>query len=416
MKNLPRIEFLATGNELLDGSIVDTNSQRLAHLLSPFGLSIDRITIVPDRADALTHEFKRLLRSADIVVVSGGLGPTTDDLTLEIAAKAFGKKMIQNKDALKNVTDFLAARGMHRVNASNMKQALIPQTAKVLRNDVGTAPGVGLKIKGTQFYFLPGVPTEFQHLIERYLVPVFDKMKAKKGRHLFIHKVFGVPESELNELLKTIELSPDVELGFRTHFPENHIKFLVEASNRKEAEKKISKTVEILQGKLGRLLFSSDHKTFAEAILEDLKKENTKVAIAESCTGGLVSSMLTQIPGSSQVLDRAFVTYSNEAKAELLGVSSDSLKKHGAVSEEVAREMALGALQKSPLAKVSLAITGIAGPDGGTKEKPVGTIWICVADRKGGIKTKLLHLSRTRKPNQVYSAYLGLQMLRDLLT
>lgn len=405
-----RIEVIATGNELLDGTIADTNTQRLALVLKKYGLKIWRTTVVTDSSIDISRILSDAVMRSDVVLVSGGLGPTTDDITLEVAAETFGVPMVESKQARTQILNRL--RKIRRTpNPGNMKQAWIPKGAKVLENTEGTAPGIQWTMGDRTIFFLPGVPRELTYLTEKFLEPWF-KARAREGEYLFTLKIFGHPESEISEWVKTLRLPPGVSVGFRTHLPENHIKFDVRAMNLGKAKKVVEPLMKACKKKYGDKLFATEGESFAEAILKSLLKQKVKVAIAESCTGGLVSSMLTTASGASKVFHRGYVTYSNDAKEELLGVRSNTLKAHGAVSEEVACEMAEGALKVSKVDK-AVAITGIAGPTGGTKEKPVGTVWIACATKKK-TKTKLLRLVFNRELNQKFSAYAALQMLKEI--
>lgn len=407
-----RIEVVSTGNELLDGSIADTNTQRLAGVVREFGLEISRVTVIGDEPEAIATALSEAVMRADAVVVSGGLGPTSDDLTLEIAAKTFGRSMQINAGAKANVFRRMKALKRKTLNDGHKKQFAIPSGSKALSNDEGTAPGVQLDAGDRTLFFLPGVPREYQFILQRHLRPWFSKRLSSRRRFLFILKVFAVPESELNELVKKLGLPKGVEAGFRTKLPENHMKFWVEAGSRKGAERKIGPLLSKIRKHLGSKIFSETSKEFEESIFESLLKQKKTVAICESCTGGLASAMLTSVPGSSKVLDRAFVVYTNQAKQEMLGVQKHTLDKFGAVSKEVVIEMVKGALSRTKVDK-AVAISGIAGPSGGSTKKPVGTIWIAAGSRKK-IATKVLQLSFTRQLNQRWSAYEALKMLAEI--
>lgn len=404
------IEVIATGNELLDGTTSDTNTQRLALFLKEFGLKIHRTTVILDDPNAISRALVEAITRSDVVLVSGGLGPTTDDITLDVAARTFGVPMIKSSEALKNVNARLK-RFNRKSNPGNLKQAFIPKGSEVLRNAEGTAPGISWKVGDRQLFFLPGVPRELLHLLDEHLRPWFHARREKMGEHLVTLKIFGFPESEISEWIKKQKLPEGVNVGFRTHWPENHIKFDVKARNSIEAQRRLKPIISKCRAHFKDKLFSLEGEKFEEVVLKDLVRKRLKVAIAESCTGGLATSMLTSVAGSSAVLERSFVTYSNESKEELLGVRSETLKKYGAVSKEVATEMAAGALKKSK-AHIAVAITGIAGPSGGTKQKPVGTVWLAFAKKGKPVQSRLLRLGPSREFNQKYSAYTALQWLR----
>ena len=413
---LPRsellIEVIATGNELLDGTTNDSNTQRLALALKSFGLKIHRTTVVNDSPKDIARVIGEAILRSDVVVISGGLGPTTDDLTLATAANAFGVKMIESHEAKKNVLDRLK-KARRKSNPGNMKQAWIPEGSKVLRNVEGTAPGIEWKVGDRTLFFLPGVPREFQHLLNKDLIPFFKKYKTPIGKHLITLKIIGHPESEINEWVKKLKLPEGVEVGFRTHLPENHIKFDVLAASEAEARRRLNPIVLKCRKHFGSSLFSETGQSYAENFLQHLLKKKKKMALAESCTGGLASSLVTAVSGSSAIFTHGFVVYANEAKQSLLGVTEKTLQKFGAVSEECAREMAEGALKKSG-ADIAAAITGIAGPTGGTKQKPVGTVCFAWAQKgKKTISTNRL-FPFDRELNQKSSAYYALERIREL--
>ncbi|MDB5037923.1 MAG: CinA-like protein [Bacteriovoracaceae bacterium] len=411
-ESAPKIEMVSTGNELLDGTISDTNTQTLALALKPLGLKISRTSVVPDERSSIAQAVVEAAARSDLVFISGGLGPTTDDMTLEVAAHALGKKMIFSSEAKRNVVVRLKRFKRRMMNPSQLKQFYIPEGAEVLENIEGTAPGIKMKVGRTTLYFLPGVPREFRHILDKEILPEIKELSAPLGEYLFVVKIFGRPESELNELMQKISIPSQVTIGYRTHLPENHIKIQVSAKSFSAASLIAKKIIQQIELKLASNGFLWQDSSFEEVILASLLKMKARVAIAESCTGGLVCSMLTKISGSSQAIDRGFVTYSNQAKMDLLGVKSETLEKHGAVSKEVAIEMVKGALSRS-LATRAISVTGIAGPTGGTPQKPVGTIWIAAATGKK-IKTRCLHLGLNRELNQKYSAYEALRMLTEI--
>lgn len=406
-----KIECIATGNELLDGSICDRHSQGLAQVLNEFGLRLQQSQQIPDDHAVISAALIEASQRSDWVVVTGGLGPTTDDMTLEVAAEAFGVKMQKGSVAEQNVTNALG-RSKGRMNPGNEKQMRIPKGAKAHLNPYGTAPFVEWKVGRCRFLFLPGVPREFESGLQTL---VKDELLAKfksPSAHLFIAKIFGWRESELNEKVKALKIPEGVELGFRTHLPENHIKLRVLGKTRDEARQSIQGVLSELHSSLGSALFTFENEEFAEVFLKEFQATQKKIVCAESCTGGMLSSMITQISGSSSVLERSFVTYSNEAKQDLLGVSEETLRQHGAVSEQVAVQMAEGALKNSR-ADFSVGITGIAGPTGGSTEKPVGLIWLAAKSSEKST-TKKLQLPFDRLGNQRMSAYWAIQMLREL--
>ena len=404
------IEMLATGNELLDGSISDTHTQNLGGELRQLGLELSRTTIVPDDFEILRKQLTTSLLRADVLLVSGGLGPTSDDLTLEAAARSFGAKMIYSARAEANVLARLKRRGLTQLNAGHRKMCLIPEGSEVLSNEEGAAPAVLWQMGDKKIFFLPGPPKEFGYVLHQHVLVYLRNLAPKTREYVFVYKVFGWLESELNELMKGFEIPKDVQVGYRTKLPENHIKLFVKASSREAAAERIAKLEDQIEKAIGSKLFARDAVSFEQAMLKIFMDRKMTIALAESCTGGLATSLITSVPGSSKVLDRSFVTYSNESKMELLGVKAATLDQFGAVSEEVAREMAQGALDHSR-ASHAAAITGIAGPDGGGLQKPVGTICFAWADREGNCRSQRMQLSFDRSMNQLYSSYISLFQL-----
>jgi nicotinamide-nucleotide amidase len=336
-----------------------------------------------------------------------------DDLTLEVAAETFGSTMVKDVAATKNVTS-LIRRHRRKLNEGHKKMMFIPMGSKALWNQEGTAPAVRWDVGDRTYFFLPGVPREFHFCFEEHVMPFLKRMAPQEGDYLFILKVLGWPESILDQMVKKISWPKEAEIGFRTTLPENHIKILVRASSRSAAMKKIQKPVSQLEKKLGRSLFTSEaSESFGDVFLREMLKAKQTLSVAESCTGGLISAVVTAVAGSSAVFDRGFVVYSNEAKQELLGVRQKTLRQHGAVSEECIHELLDGVLSRTE-ATCAIAVSGIAGPSGGTKSKPVGTIWIGAAV-KNKRKTKLLQLSFSRELNQRFSAFAALQLLRELI-
>jgi len=408
-----RIEILATGNELLDGSIVDSHSRTIGKALRPLGLKISRVTTIADDRNDIREQLIALGSRSRVVIVTGGLGPTIDDLTLEVAAETFGSYLVKDPAATKNVLSLLK-RHRRKMNAGHKKMMLVPKGSKALWNIEGTAPAVRWDIGDRTYFFLPGVPREFKFCFDEHVLPFLKTIAPKEGEYLVLLKVLGWPESVLDLMTRKIRWPAGVDIGFRTTLPENHIKIRVRASSYAAAIKKVSRPIQILRKKLGKSLFSEDADAdFQNVFLQDMLKKKKVLSTAESCTGGLISQLVTSASGSSKIFDRGFIVYSNEAKHEILGVRKKTLQKFGAVSEECVMELLDGALEKSA-ANTAIAISGIAGPTGGTAQKPVGTIWIGAANGKVR-RTKLLKLSFSRENNQKYSAYAALQLLREIL-
>ena len=384
-----RIEILNTGTELLIGSTVNTHAAWFGRELFKLGLRIERQTTVPD-GDAIRDAMTEAVGRADALIVTGGLGPTSDDITREITAEVLGIDLITDEAAVRSLENFFALRGRPMAEA-NLKQALVPVGADVLPNPNGTAPGVYVpsRLNGRSncaVFLLPGPPRE---LYPMYHAEVSPRLRALSGVEnppsALELKFTGIGESDFHQGIDArLSEIPGLEYGFCAHIGEVDLRLIgtPEALEQGRA---------IALEKFRSFLISDDGTSLEGMVVRLLTERRMTLATAESCTGGLISCRITDVPGSSAVFTHGFITYANAAKVSLLGVSPADLEAHGAVSETVARQMAEGAVQASG-ADIAVAVTGIAGPDGGSPEKPVGTAWIGLA-AKGSetIATKLFH-------------------------
>jgi competence/damage-inducible protein CinA-like protein len=413
--NAPILEFIATGDEVMRGLIADTNTQITAARLYPLGVRLRRTTVVGDRGDDIRRALLETSVRADFCIVSGGLGPTADDLTAGCAAQAAGVPMRTHEPWLEHLKARWARfRANETLPANNLRQADVPETAEVLGNPDGSAPAFALRIDRCLFFFLPGVPREYHRIIEETVLP---RIVAATGNAVLrwrILQCFGVTESKLDEMVSGVrEAHPEVRFGFRTRFPENHLSLAALAQDLPTAEANLAAVERLCREKLGDLVYGQDGVTFAQAVGEELARRGETIACAESCTGGLLTQMLTEVGGSSKWAVGAFVTYSNAMKESALGVAKELLDRHGAVSEPVVRAMAEGARQRSG-ATWAAAITGVAGPDGGTPDKPVGTVWLALCGAQG-TTTRLGRFRGDRGQVRTQSAYGALQLLREAL-
>ncbi len=371
-----RIEILNTGTELLLGSTVNTHAAWFGRELFMLGLRIARQTTVPD-GDAIRDAIEESVTRADVLIVTGGLGPTSDDLTREITAGVLGLELITDEAALRSLEAFFALRG-RPMAASNLKQALIPVGADVLPNPHGTAPGVYIppRLNGRSacaVFLLPGPPRELYPMYHDEVVP---RLRALAGVETVPDalelKFTGIGESDFHQGIDAaLAEIPDLEFGYCAHIGEVDLRLIGSTAALEQGRA-------IALGQFGGFLISDDGASLEATVVRLLTEKHMTLATAESCTGGLISNRITDVPGASAVFTHGFVTYANAAKVSLLGVSPEDLETHGAVSETVARQMAAGALRASG-ADIAVAVTGIAGPDGGTPEKPVGTAWIGLA-------------------------------------
>jgi nicotinamide-nucleotide amidase len=411
----PILEFLVTGDEVMRGLIADTNTQITAAKLYPLGLSLRRTSVVADRGEDIRRALLEISARADFCLVSGGLGPTSDDLTAACAAQAAGVPLRTHEPWLAHLQQRWAKiRPNEKMPANNLRQAAVPQSAEVLGNPDGSAPAFALRIDRCLFFFLPGVPREFHRLVDDLVIPRLLQATGNAVLRSRILHCFGVTESKLDELVAGIrEAHPEVRFGFRTRFPENHLSLSALASDAGAAETSLARVERECREVLGPLVYGQDGVTFAQAIGEELARRGQTICCAESCTGGLLAQLLTEVSGSSRWMAGGFVTYSDQLKESALGVPRGLLQEHGAVSEPVVRAMAEGARQRSG-ATWSVAVTGIAGPEGGTKDKPVGTVWLGLTGAQG-TTARLLKYRGDRGQVRVQSAYGVLQMLREAL-
>jgi nicotinamide-nucleotide amidase len=409
-----RCEILSTGDEVLTGQLTDTNAAFLADRLASLGFEVVRHTTVGDDRGALTDAFRQLGSGADVVLCTGGLGPTVDDLTTEVAAAVLGVGLRLDQAALTHMEGLWSSRG-RTMPENNRKQALLPETAEVLANPVGTAPGFTARIGRAQFFFMPGVPHEMKKMFAEQAAPRLEKLRAEPTVFdVRMLRSFGLTESAVDEALSGLEaLHPGVKLGFRAHFPEIQIKLTVKGPDVAAARERLEAAAEEVRRRIGARVFS-EGTAMEEVVGEGLRRAKATLTTAESCTGGLVAEMITAIAGSSDYFDRAFVTYSDQAKMDLLGVSAEVLREHGAVSEPCARAMAEGARARAGTT-YAVSVTGLAGPGGGTADKPVGLVFVGLATPDRTVVRKLLWPGRRRDQIRSVSAMVALDLVRRAL-
>ncbi len=373
-----QIELLTTGTELLLGTTQNTHGAWIGQRLLRVGLRVSRQITVPD-GEAVGRAMRIGLEAGEALIVTGGLGPTSDDLTREALAEVLGLEMIEDEAAMRAIEEFFARR--QRVMAeANRKQAQAPVGADILVNPNGTAPGLYLppRLSGSfncAVFLLPGPPRELYPMFEAEVVPRLQALSGIEKVPEFLELKFaGIGESDFHEGIDDVlEAIPGLEHGYCARPGEVDLRLMGSAASIREAG-------EIVRATFGDELVSDDGANLEDVVVDLLAKRGRTLAIAESCTGGLIASRITDVAGSSEVFRYGFVTYANEAKQELVGVSQDALRSHGAVSGPVARQMAEGAL-KAGEADIAVAVTGIAGPAGGSEEKPVGTVFLGLAER-----------------------------------
>ncbi|MFC1754155.1 CinA family nicotinamide mononucleotide deamidase-related protein [Thermoproteota archaeon] len=430
--NTMRVELITTGEELLDGRVINTNIQTIASSLHSIGIALDRAVTVGDDSNALAQVFEQSINEADILFITGGLGPTHDDRTVEVLATVIGLPLEQRQDVIDMMMQNIPVPEK-TLNKANLKQAQCPKGALVMINEIGTAPGLIISCGNCTLFVLPGVPRELIAIMDKHVIPYIKRLfpDLKPGLQVII-KTFGIRESEISERLELLfPLPRDITLGFQVNYPEIHL-ILKLSEHIKKSEKSRGagragsrvkslastkaqfKTVkEKICSCLDRYVFGFDHDTFAGVIRKICVENGVTLALAESCTGGLISQILTKEPGTSDYFLLSAVTYANQAKQSVLGVSELAIKHYGAVSEQTAREMVVN-VQKISGSDTAISVTGIAGPTGGTKAKPVGAVFIGTMIN-GIVDVKRYVFQGDRNTIQLRAAYQALDDLRKLL-
>lgn len=402
-------EIISVGTELLLGSVVNTNAAYIAERLSVMGISLYRQTVVGDNEVRLKLALKSAFENADIVIMTGGLGPTRDDITKEVACDFFNQKLVEHANSLKKLKGYFKDS---KISIFNYKQALFPKESIVLNNENGTAPGAILEKEDKRIVLLPGPPSEMR--------PMFEKVCSylsgfQKGIFLSKElKFFGIGESSLVEKLDDM-IENQTNPTIAPYASDSEVKLRITASaDSREAALELINPVELfIRERVGEYVYGIDSDTLVSVVIEKLVAHGLTLSTAESCTGGLLSSLIVEYPGASKIFVGGFITYSNEEKVSRLNVDKNDLNLYGAVSSQVAEQMAKGTVLATG-SDAGISITGIAGPSGGTSEKPVGTIFISVY-LNGKAMTKEFHLSGNRQKIRIRSSKAALKMLIDFL-
>src|SRR5918995_3708638 len=409
--NVTSAEIVTIGTEMLLGDLVDTNTAWLSIRLATLGVGVYRHTTVGDNRVRIVGALGEAASRADLVITTGGLGPTSDDLTNECLAAVAGREMVQYPEARAHVDEMFRRFG-RTPTTNNYKQALFPKGTQLIPNPLGTAMGALLESDGTLFVTLPGVPSEMRGMFEETLEPLI----RERSHGSIISKTLwfaGIGESALAEKVQEFLDATDPTVAPLAGQGKVRLRITTRAATQEEAEEKIAPVEEEILSRLGEYYFGEDDETLESAVGRLLKERGETLALAESCTGGLLAKRLTDIPGSSAYLEEGLVTYSNESKERLLGVSHELLVEHGAVSEPVARAMAEGARGVGGT-DYRLPVTGRAGPDGGTQEKPVGLVFVGISDSKdtSAHKLDLTAWARSRESIRERSANRAFDLLR----
>ncbi len=400
------------GTELTRGELTNSNASWLSTRLTELGFEVTEHVVVDDDAARIKDSFLRLMRTHTIVVATGGLGPTSDDLTTVTIAEALKRPIVRDQDSFESIRQRFEKLG-RTMSESNAKQADFPDGATILPNPVGTAPGFCVELGSARGFFMPGVPREMKRIFEGEVVPRIRTL-APNVHHQVRLRTFGLPESTVGDKLRGLEeANPGVIIGYRAHFPEIEVKVLARGDTHGTARELCDKVAAEVRVRLSEVLYGEGEESYASVLSRQLRGKGLTLAIAESCTGGLVGSLLTKEPGASEFLLLDAVTYANSAKTRVLGVSEDILRGHGAVSAEVAAAMAEGARRVSG-ADLAVSITGVAGPSGGSEDKPVGTVHFAIAS-KHGTRTVQRQFGTIfeRWQIQTLAAYAAMSLLHD---
>ncbi len=383
-----KASIITIGDELLIGQTLDTNSAWMGSELSRIGFDVCKMTSIHDRREDILESLAEAEAKSDVVLITGGLGPTSDDITKVALCEYFNTRLVINRKVLEMVTAMMSRRNFP-MNENNRRQAEVPESCHVLENETGTAPGMWFEKNDTIFVSMPGVPNEMKHLMGKHVIP---ELRKRFKSQAIVHRnimTYGLPEAKLAELLTDFEsgLSPEVKLAYLPSAGVIKLRLTGTGKDKNLIEQVIEDHVRNLYKIIPEVIFSENEESFEMVIGKLLKERNAAMCSAESCTGGEIARMITSVPGSSAWYKGSVIAYANEIKTRMLGVPEEIIKKHGAVSNEVVSSMA-SAARKVFSAEFSVATSGIAGPDGGTGDKPVGTVWIAVASSKGVVSEK----------------------------
>jgi len=404
-------QIITIGDELLIGQTIDTNSAFIGSELSSIGFDITRKISIHDRRDDILQTFSGVTGKTELVMVTGGLGPTSDDITKQTICEFFDTRLVLNKSVLTMIEEMMRRRGV-QMNENNRMQAMVPESCRVIQNERGTAPGMLFEKDKTMFIFMPGVPFEMKYMMTEHILPM---LKERFTSQVIIHKnimTYGAPEARLAEMLSGFEkeLPGEISLAYLPSSGVIKLRLTAKGTDRDLLTGIIVEQVKKLYRTIPELIYGEDEKSLEKVIGELLKERKQTLSTAESCTGGKIAEMITSIAGSSAYYKGSVIAYDNSLKKHLLGVPDDLIKKYGAVSRQVVEQMALGA-RKLMGTDFSVATSGIAGPDGGTDSKPVGMVWIAVSSDKGTIAEKYIYGSE-RIQNILRFSNAALNLLR----
>lgn len=410
-----KAEIITIGDEILIGQIVDTNSAWMGEQFNLNGIEIYQITSVSDKHEHILEAIKKAEEKVDLVVITGGLGPTKDDITKHTLCEYFNTKLVFHAPTLESIKKRFANRGID-MNKLNRDQAMLPECCTILPNKVGTAPGMWFEKNDTIFVSMPGVPFEMKYLVEFEVLPKVRKTRKTKAIYHKTVLTQGVPESMLADKIEDWEeaLPSHIKLAYLPNPMAVRLRLSAMGDNEEQLKLDVEKELEKLQQLIPESIFGYDTETMAEVIGRMMVEKGRTLAVAESCTGGYISHLITAIAGSSEYYKGSVTSYSNEIKEKVLGVNSQLLEEFGAVSEQVAKAMVEG-VKRIMNTDYAIATTGIAGPTGGTEEKPVGTVWIAVSGQNKTFAKKYIFIGDHRERNIIRASQTALQMLRRLV-
>jgi nicotinamide-nucleotide amidase len=408
-----KIEIIGIGNELITGRVLDQNTAYAAARFHSFGFGVNRISLIGDQPNTIRSVLKQAGKRADAILVTGGLGGTLDDLTVEAVSRAFHRPLVLDQGLQDQIKRFLTKRAIPW-DPLFEKMAWLPEGVELF-HPRPKACGFMMVEKGKPFFFLPGVPAEMRSLLDKKVIPyLIHHYPGQEVIRQRVYKLFGLLEPEINEKLKDLEKQfKSLQLGFYPNFPEHHLTVSVRSETPQQADRLLDSLEKIIKDRLGRYLISSNGQTLEEVVGDLLLVGRLTLSVAESCTGGLIGQQITSVPGSSQYFDRGLIVYSNQAKTELLAIPKRVLSRYGAVSKKTALLMAEG-IRKRSGSGLGLAVTGLAGPGGGTLEKPVGTVWIALSSAQGD-KAGLYLFGGRRDQIRILTAYTALNWVRRFL-
>ena len=402
-------ELISVGTEILLGDILNTDAQYLSIELAKLGISVIHQSTVGDNRERLLAQLDEAAKRSDIIILSGGLGPTPDDLTKEVCCEFFGKEMFLHEPTVQKIKKYFSSKGIEMAQ-NNLKQAMLPKDCVIFPNDNGTAPGMAIEKDGVHILVLPGPPRELKPMFQNCAVPYLMQFS---DRIIVSHNIrtFGIGESSMAERVNDLFDAQNPTVAPYAKDGEALLRVTAMAKTKEDAESLCEPVIEEIKKRLDAYVYGVDYNCIEEAAVGMLKEHHLKVATAESCTGGLIAKRITDVPGASEVFECGIISYANEIKHKVLGVSEDDLNKYGAVSEPVAKQMAQGALKVSG-ADIAVSVTGIAGPDSDSTDKPVGLVYIGLADKENVWVREIRTSRRDRSYNRYVSASNALNMIR----